>query len=69
MKNERQMVVVAADSVPVIPQMPVIENGFHCPDCRFKMRVYVSKPLVGAVFRTRICDRCGFRQPTEEKAI
>jgi hypothetical protein len=64
-----------ADGLPalqapsVIPQSPVDENGFRCPECRFKMRVYLTKQLTGSVYRVRICDRCGHREPTEERAI
>jgi len=58
-------------TVQVQEEKPEIkdENGFHCPECRFKMRVYLTKPLTGSVYRVRICDRCGHREPTEEKAI
>jgi len=67
--KEQKQTMTAVNPVQGVAQAQTNENGFHCPDCHFKMRVYVSKPLVGAVFRTRLCDRCGFRQPTEEKAI
>jgi len=42
-------------------------DGFLCPICRFKMRVYHTKPLGDCVRRVRICDRCGHKKPTNEK--
>jgi C4-type Zn-finger protein len=48
---------------------PVFTDGLLCPSCRYKMRVYMTRPLTGAVYRQRICDRCGTRAHTEEKQI
>lgn len=43
-----------------------IIDGFLCPRCRFKMNVYLTKPLTGSIYRIRICRRCGERLSTEE---
>lgn len=42
------------------------ETGIVCPLCRFPMRVCRTKPLNGAVYRVRVCDRCGHKKPTTE---
>jgi hypothetical protein len=52
------------------PQLePAPTEGLLCPACRWKMRVYMTRPLTGAVYRQRICDRCGTRAHTEEREI
>jgi hypothetical protein len=48
---------------------PAPTEGLLCPACRWKMRVYMTRPLTGAVYRQRICDRCGTRAHTEEREI
>jgi len=45
------------------------ENGFICPRCRFKLRVYKTKTLTGSVVRERICDRCREKIETEEMVM
>jgi hypothetical protein len=51
------------------PADPPPTDGLLCPACRWKLRVYMTRPLTGAVYRQRICDRCGTRLHTEEREI
>lgn len=42
------------------------KEGIICSRCRFPMRVCRTKPLTGAVYRVRVCDRCGHKKTTTE---
>lgn len=68
--SDRKRVESIADGVkdpePKEPQVREPEPGFACPQCRYPMRVYRTRPLTGSVYRERICDRCRYKLPTEE---
>lgn len=42
-------------------------NGLLCPECKFPMEVYYTRPMGDHVKRVRICKRCGYKKPTTEK--
>jgi hypothetical protein len=66
----KQKSISAAEKTTFTPVTdPPATEGLLCPACKFKMRVYMTRPLTGAVYRQRICDRCGTREHTEEKPI
>lgn len=60
----KQKAISMAVIVKETPQKD--ENGFLCPSCHSRLRVYKTKTLTGAIVRERICDRCREKIETEE---